>query len=274
MAARLAAEVKFIDRSGCRGCAWPQVASEYSTLTEAERMAGAEAIIATGKRLRPAILIGVQGPDLQTALRYARHAEELGADALISLPPAGHADADSVLEYYKAIGKATSLPLFMQTSGDMSVELVLRAAREIPTLGYIKDEAGRSPLARIGQLNEQSGGRLHVFTGNHGSTLIDEMRRGSAGCMPAASVADLYAQVWDSWQKGRHKEAMDLFGKTVLFIPEMQAYGIPGLKYILHLRGVFPNYAVRTKESGVPLDASAKAALAEMLEYVKPWLRA
>ncbi len=270
----LAAEVKFIDRAGCHGMAWPQMASEYSTLTEAERLAGAEAIVATGKRLRPAIIIGVQGPDLQAALRYARHAAKLGADGLISLPPVGHTDADSVLEYYKAVGKATSLPLFMQTTGDMSIELVLRASREIPTLGYVKDEAGRSPLARIGQLNEKSEGRLHVFTGNHGSTLIDEMRRGSAGCMPAASVADLYAQVWDFWQKGRHKEAMDLFGKTVLFIPEMQAYGISGLKYILHLRGVFPNYAVRTKDAAAPLDASGKAALGEMLEFVKPWLRA
>lgn len=269
----LAAEVKFIDRAGAQGCAWPQMASEYSTLTETERLAGAEAIVATGKRLRPAIIIGVQGPDLQTALRYARHAAKLGADGLISLPPAGHGDPDSVIEYYKAVGKATSLPLFMQTTGNMSVELVLRAAREIPTLGYVKDEAGRSPLARIGPLKDQSAGRLQVFTGNHGSTLIDEMRRGSAGSMPAACIADLYAQVWDSWQKGRRKEAMDLFGKTLLFIPEMQAYGVPGLKYILYLRGVFPGYAVRTKEAAAPLDASGKAALGEMLEFVKPWLR-
>lgn len=270
----LAAEVKFTDRAGAHGFVWPQMASEYSTLTEPERLAGAEAIVATGKRLRPAILIGVQGPDLAAALRYARHAAKLGADGLISLPPAGHSDPDSVLEYYKAIGKATSLPLFMQSTGDMSIELLLRAVREIPTLDYVKDEAGRSPLARIGQLKEQSGGRLQVFTGNHGSTLIDEMRRGSAGSMPAACFTDLYAQVWDSWQAGRHKEAMDLFGKTVLFIPEMQAYGVPALKYILHLRGVFPGYAVRTKEAAAPLDASGKAALSEMLEFVKPWLRA
>src|ERR1035441_5366803 len=56
----LAREVEFIDRGGVHGFVWPQMASEYSTLTKSERLAGAEAIVATGKRLRPAVVIGVQ----------------------------------------------------------------------------------------------------------------------------------------------------------------------------------------------------------------------
>ena len=42
------------------GFVWPQLASEWSTLTEAERMAGTEAICSEGKKLRPAIVIGAQ----------------------------------------------------------------------------------------------------------------------------------------------------------------------------------------------------------------------
>jgi 4-hydroxy-tetrahydrodipicolinate synthase len=146
-------------------------------------------------------------------------------------------------------------------------------SREVPTLRYVKDEAG-SPLARIGPLRQESGDALKVFTGSHGVTLIDEMRRGSSGSMPAASFADIYAAVWDHWQAGRRKEAMDLFGKALLLVTEVQAYGIGSLKYILHLRGVFPSYAVRSKDRGALLDEAGRQALREMLEFVKLYLRA
>ncbi len=270
----LANEVRFIDRAGVHGFVWPQMASEYATLSESERLSGAEAITATGKRLRPAIVIGVQGPDLRSALRYARHAEKAGADAVISLPPTGEHNAEAVLAYYREIGKATSLPLILQSTGNMSVEEIARMSREIPTLTYVKDEAGASPLARIEGLKRQSGGRLQVFTGNHGVTLIDEMQRGSAGSMPAASFADLYAAVWDDWRQGSRKDAMDRFGKALLLITEVEAYGIQSLKYILHLRGVFPGYGARVKDARAPLDESGKRTLREMLEFVKPWLKA
>jgi len=38
----------------------------------------------------------VQAPDIATAVKYAKHAEKAGADALISLPPSG-ADAPRLL---------------------------------------------------------------------------------------------------------------------------------------------------------------------------------
>jgi 4-hydroxy-tetrahydrodipicolinate synthase len=270
----LAEQVKFIDRGGVHGFVWPQMASEYSTLSESERTAGAEAIVSTGRQLRPAIVIGVQGPDIASAVRYARHATKIGADAVIAIPPAGGKDAEAAVEYYRAIGKATDLPLFVQSVGAMTVELLVRMANEIPTLRYVKDEAGRTPLARIGPLRRQSRDRLKVFTGGHGVTMIDEMRRGSSGSMPAAALADLYGCVWDWWQAGKRKEAMDLFGKALLFVMEVQAYGLQTLKYLLHLRGVFPTYRVRADGGAAPLDESAKQTLGEMLEFVKPYLKA
>ena len=80
-------EVRFIDRGGVHGFVWPQMASEWMTLSEAERLEGNEAIASTGKKLRPAIVIGVQAPNVATAVKYAKHAEKVGADAIISLPP-------------------------------------------------------------------------------------------------------------------------------------------------------------------------------------------
>ncbi|MBS1877649.1 MAG: dihydrodipicolinate synthase family protein [Acidobacteria bacterium] len=264
----LAAEVRFVHRCGAHGFVWPQMASEYSLLTEAERMAGNEAIAASAKGLKPAVVIGVQAPEVATACRYAKQAEKLGADAVIALPPHDSKDRGAVFEYYKAIGAASGLPLFIQAVGDMPVPFILEMAAKIPTLRCVKDEAGATPLPRIAGLRE----KLLVFTGGHGVTLIDEMLRGSSGSMPAASFVDLYARAWDAWQAGERARAVDLCSKAIVFVPEVQVFGIQALKYVLFLRGVFPAYGVRAKDARAPLDDSAKQTLRLMYETLKPHL--
>jgi dihydrodipicolinate synthase/N-acetylneuraminate lyase len=272
----LAEQVRFLDRGRVHGCVWPQIASEWSTLAESERLAGAEAIIAAGRKLRPAIVIGVQAPDIPTAVKYAKHAAKAGADALISLPPTG-ANAQALIEYYKAIGGATGLPLFAQAVGDLSVDQLIAMYKAVPTLRYVKDEAGQ-PLERIGPLRDKSGDELKVFTGMHGKTLIEEMIRGFSGSMPAAGFADLYAAAWDLWHEGKRREAVDMFGKAAILIEEVLVYGTESLKYILCLRGVFKTYGTRerAKSTGraAHLDEGAKKALAGILDVMKPYLRA
>ena len=276
----LVEQLRFIDRGRVHGFVWPQLASEWSTLSEAERLEGAEALGFASKKLRSALVLGVQGPDVASAVRYAKHAEKAGADAIISLPPANQADASAITEYYKAVGSASKLPLFVQAVGNMSVDLIADMAKAVPTLRYVKDEAGE-PLMRIAPLREKSGGQINVFTGSHGRTLIDEMQRGFAGSMPAASFADLYAAAWDLWHAGKRKEAMDIFAKTSMLITEIGPYGLESLKYILHIRGVFKTYGTRQqgeKLAGIgargQLDEEGKRTIREMLEFVKPFFRA
>ena len=266
-------QVRFLDHGRVHGCVWPQIASEWSTLSEAERLAGAEALISTGKKFRPAIVIGVQAPDPATAVKYAKHAAKAGADALISLPPAG-ADPRGFLEYYKTVGSATDLPLFAQAVGDVSVDQLIQLYKSVPTLRYVKDEAGQ-PLERVGPLLEKSSGELKMFTGNHGKTLIDEMIRGFSGSMPAAGFADLYAAAWDLWHEGKQREAVEIYGKAAILIQEVTVYGMESLKYLLCLRGVFKTYGARGKAAArTHLDDRTRQVLAQMLDLMKPYLRA
>jgi dihydrodipicolinate synthase/N-acetylneuraminate lyase len=289
----LVEELRFIDRGKVHGFVWPQLASEWDTLTEAERLEGTEAIASAGKKLRPAIVIGVQGPNVAAAVKYAKYAERAGADAIISLPPSGQNDSQSLLEYYKQIGGTTELPLFVQAVGTMSVDTILEMYRTVPTLRYVKDEAGQ-PLARIQTLREKSHDQLKVFTGSHGRTLIDEMMRGFSGSMPAASFADIYASAWDLWHQGKEKEALETFGNAAILINEVTTYD-EGMKYILYLRGVFKTYQSRDGGPGraIPkeapraavltpggpgtrtvLDDTAKQVLHKILDLMKPYLKA
>ena len=285
----LAEEVRFINRCGAQGFVWPQNASEWMTLTERERLEGTEAIIAAGKNLRPAIVIGVQSPDTATAIRYAKHAEGAGADAIISLPQSEHSDPKSSLEYYKAVGGATRLPLFVQAVGNMTLDLIIELYQAIPNFRYLKDEAG-NPLLRVAPLHARSADQLKIFSGGHGRDLLDEMRRGFSGSMPAASFADLYAQTWDLWHHDKRDEAMAMQGRTLLILTEMVGHGPECMKYILYLRGVFKTYGIRKQPaagSSLPtqlatggdgtemhLDQEGKQAIQQTLDYLKPYLRA
>jgi 4-hydroxy-tetrahydrodipicolinate synthase len=236
----------------------------------------------------------VQGPNVAAAVRYAKHAEKVGANAIISLPPSDQNDPKTLLEYYKEVGSATELPLFVQAVGTLSVDLILEMYRNIPTLRYLKDEAGQ-PLARIGTLREKTNDQLKVFTGSHGKTLIDEMIRGFSGSMPAASFADIYASAWDLWHEGKEREAVATFGNAAVLINEITTYD-EGMKYILYLRRVFKTYQLRNRgptrgslsagalsatmmASGgmgnfAPLDETAKQVLHKILDLMKPCLRA
>ena len=163
--------------------------------------------------------------------------------------------------------------MFMQAIGNMSVEYVSRLVQEIPNLRFVKDEAGHT-LTRLTQFRSlPEDGRPVAFTGGHGKTLLEEMARGSSGTMPAASWVDLYVRVWELWHAGNRQEARDMFAKTLLLIAKAQAHGLPALSYVLHLRGVFPNWRVRSPNARV-LDDYAKEELRQTLEYVKPYLRA
>ena len=272
----LTEQMRFIHRGGVHGFVWPQLASEWSTLTESERMEGAEALGAAAKKLRPALVLGVQAPTTDAAVRYAIHAKKVGATAIISLAPVDEKDPKAVVAYYKRVGEATGLPLFAQAVGNMSVATLIEMFKIIPTFRYVKDEAGQ-PLFRIRELREQSSDQLKLFTGDHGRTMIDEMNRGISGTMPAASFADLYAGVWNLWQDGKQKESIEMFGRVSMLISEISVYGIESLKYILQLRGVFQTYQTREKRNngqGGRLDEKGKETIRQMLDEVKPWLKA
>ena len=271
----LVEEVRFNERARAHGFVWPQNAGEWKSLTERERFDGAEAIASVGKALRPAVVIGVQAANVETAVRYAKHAQRVGADAVITLPPEDGPPNDA-LDYYKQLGMATDLPLIVQAVGELSVDLILQLYKAIPTMRYIKDEVGNS-LMHAAQLREKSSNQITVFSGNHGRTLIDEMRQGFSGSMPAASFADLYAATWDLWQAGHHQEAMEMHGKTLLILTEVDVYGFESLKYILYLRGVFKAYGVRRLAGAAtvsPLSEEGKRGIRDALDYLKPYLRA
>jgi 4-hydroxy-tetrahydrodipicolinate synthase len=269
-------EVKFCNRGGVPGLIWPQIASGWSTLSSSERFAGAESMLAAGKGGKTAIVIGVQtqGKDLPGALAYAKHAAKNGADAICSLPPDG--DNAAVLEYYKAIGSATDLPLFVQTIGDMPVDMIVEIFRSIPTVRVVKDEAG-DPLARVGELRAKTDGKLAIFAGKGVRQLMDEMRLGFTGFCPTVGMADLFQQSWELYEAGKLRESFDMFGRIQAFSTIVNAD-----RYVMVARGIFKEDTKSRPTPGMGNSAGSQASLTEadkkavrdaLNTYLKPYLR-
>ena len=279
----LAAEVRFCNRARIPGFFWPQGSSGWTTLSEKERLDGAEAILAAGKGGTTSLIIGVQplDEDVNTAIRYAKHAAQHSADGLISLPPGIDngkppkklSDQD-YLDYYKALGAATDLPIVLQSHGDMSVDLIVMLYQKVPTLKALKDETG-DVLARLPEFRKRTDGKLPVFDANGAALMLNGMALGFDGYVPKTGLADVSQAAFELWNAGKHKEAFDMFGRVQAF------QTIPGaMQYILTARGVFKETttirdAKRLFGANVtPGDARKKFIRDALQEFLGPYLRA
>lgn len=273
----LAAQIQFCKRSGVHGFAWPQIASGWTVLSEEERMHGAEALLSAARGGSTAIVIGVQSrtADFAETERYARQAEKLGADAVICIAPPGIAPGPDLLAYYQKLGKVTSLPMFIQTGGDFSVDLVVEMFNTIATCRYVKDEAG-DPLERVTEIRKRTNDQLNCFSGKGVSTMITEMERGFVGHCPFVSLADLYASAYDSFHSGKVRDAFDQFGR----IEAASSMFAQSDVNVLIARGVFrPGTTTRVAPPAPGADTrrrkpSTPDEISRDLEvYLKPHLR-
>lgn len=271
-------ELRFCQKGGVHGLAWPQIASGWTVLTEAERLAGAEAMLSVRHEGKTNVVIGVQSPDIGATARYAAHAERHGADAIICIPPSGISEEKDLLAFYQKVGSFTSLPLFAQSGGAMSVNLLVSMYETIPTFRYVKDEAG-NPLERIFELNTRTKGGLRVFSGNGVATMITEMERGFAGHCPFTSLSDVYAAAYDEFHAGHRQRAFELFGAIEAASSMMSQNNIQ----IMVARGVFrpgtrgrmAPLAPGSTPAGAYMAASTPDEIARVLDtYLKPYLRA
>ncbi|HXB68018.1 MAG TPA: dihydrodipicolinate synthase family protein [Candidatus Acidoferrales bacterium] len=281
----MAAQVKFSNRGGVHGFVWPQNASGWNTMSEKERLDGAEAALSAGKGGKTAIVIGVQGPDVDTVTRYAKHAEKLGADAIISLPPTNASDDKAVLAYYQEVGSITGLPFFAQAVGNFSVDLLVQMYKTIPTFRYVKDESG-NPLERISEIRERTGDQLKVFSGGGANAMIVEMEKGFSGHCPYMDLADVFASAFDLFHKGQKREAFDMFGRIQAFASITPVSSVD----IMIARGVFkPGTKLRTGAAAAGAGSGGRGGggarargqqmsieeiRKELDAYLKPYLKA
>ena len=271
----LESEVSFCVRAGAHGLVWPQLAGEFYLLSEEERRRGAEVIIKAAAGRAP-VVIGVQAPSTGIAVKFAQHAEERGADAVIAIPPfLGAVGLDTAGAYYRALAQAVKLPIFIQNSGDpwgpaLPVAWVIQLAKEQPQLGYIKEEVG-AVSHRLAEY-ARSGVMTGIFSGNAGRNLLDELAHGASGTMPACQFVDVAAEIYNLASAGKRDEARGLFQKLLPMINLEEIYGLPLIKAVLVRRGVFKTAKLRGITGG-GLDPQDEQELEAWWKQLAPYFK-
>ena len=138
--------VDYLIEQGAHGLGLFGNASEGYTLLGPERVEMLKRIVKRVNGRVPLVAsTGHTGTDAAVAL--SREAEELGASALMVLPPyLLKPDGDGLLFYFEAISKAVSIPIMVQdaplmTAVAMPTALLARMAREIEHVRSAKVEA-------------------------------------------------------------------------------------------------------------------------------------
>ena len=256
--------------AGVHGVVANALASEGFYLTEAERRRAAEIVVGKAKGKVPAI-VAVSAPHYRLAIDYVHPAESIGADAVMALPPSLHPSGLAEIKaHYKNIGAATELPLVIQNvSGQgatpLSAPLIAELVREIPNARFVKEESAY-PAQTVGEIIRLCGDSVEgVMGGKAGKTLMEEVRHGVAGTMPACEFADIHVALWNAIASNDDQRARTIFNRLLPLLNLEQDYGMPLMKEVLKMRGVIGSTAVR--QSGFrPLDDHARAEVAALMD--------
>ena len=230
-------------------------ASEGYAVTEAERTRVIRWVIAQAAGRAP-VVVTCNHPSTVVAVRYAEEAQELGAAAIMFLPPffgLWTSDLDGIVRHAESLSQHTTVPLIFQdhplsgiaTPAPFLVEL----ARRVERLAYFKVEAARAP-AKIGAMRRLDGGNggaiKGIFGGTGGMLFLDELDQGAAGTMPSSLIPGVFVHLLERYRAGDHASAARLFARYLPVINfETHLGGYRAAKELLTLAGTIRSAFVR-----------------------------
>ncbi len=269
--AALAGLVGFAAASGCSGVVYPANASEFYALGDEERLAATASVFDAAAGALPVIAC-VSGSSARHASIFARQAGDLGAAAVMALPPRG-APVDAIVEYFQRGVASVGVPVVLQNVGPplgtpLDARGLDRLLAAVPEVLYVKEEQ-QPTTHRISDLVARFGDRLDgVIGGANGQWLVQEASRGSVGCMPATALVDLQVPIQHAIDVGDWEHARRLQVRLQPLLSYVSIYGVSMVKEILRLRGVIPSST--TRDPGArPLDGPDRAELARFLEALE-----
>ena len=237
----LSNQIEYCMAANVHGLVLPALASEFFTLSDAERR---QVVEFAGEAIagRVPFVVGAQGLNQRIALEFAEHACKNDATALMAMPPYLRKAAKADLrEYYRALAQFDR-PLIIQNApapigSPLSPrELVDLLATEDNIL-YIKEET--NPILQ--HINEilalDRGNCAGVFGGANGTYLVDELKRGACGNMPAGGMVDVQVKIYELFRAGKVDEAERISYSLLPLLNYATVYGVSFHKFVMWRRG-------------------------------------
>ncbi|MCY3769336.1 MAG: dihydrodipicolinate synthase family protein [Gammaproteobacteria bacterium] len=184
---------------------------EFSFLTREERLALAE--LAAGQvRGRARLIVHVSAVMTEETIEYARHAEGVGADCLLVLPPYFEGPTlEGTFEHYEKVARAVNTEIMaynipVHSGIDLEPDFV-RRLMAIDNINYLKDSTG--DFIRIQQLTRAG---IHVFNGAD-PLMLHGLMVNAAGCFWGTSnaIPKEAVRLYEWAREGQWDKAMALW---------------------------------------------------------------
>lgn len=266
--------VDFALRACVAGVVFPGFASEVQTLSAEER---AEGVRRVGRLVqgRAVFVAGVADLDPGAVAGHARAGAEAGAAfAMLPAPHAIGRDVEAQIAWFRDVAPRMPIPLILQNVGPpygagLPPLDVARIACAVPAIAAVKEET--APFGQNVAAIRAAAPHLEAVQGGAGGRfLIEELRAGASGTMPALELADLHQALWDAWVRNDHPEARRLFREALPLLNVQGVFRSEVTKRVLKARGVIRSTGVRAK--GPVPNALDEAELADWLADLAPHL--
>ncbi|TVR10996.1 MAG: 4-hydroxy-tetrahydrodipicolinate synthase [Salinarimonadaceae bacterium] len=163
---------------------------ESPTLSHDEHKSVVEIVVAEAKGRVP-VIAGAGSNSTSEAIDFARHAEKVGADAVLVVTPYYNKPTqDGLYAHFKAINEAIGVPIIIynipgRSVIDMSVETMARLY-ELKNIAGVKDATAN--MARASQQRQAMGPDFIQLSGED-ATALGFMAHGGHGCISVTANA-------------------------------------------------------------------------------------
>lgn len=269
-------EIDWAFETGADGVVVAMV-SEILRLGYNRRRELAELVCAAANN-RGSTVVSVGAESTHEAIDLARHAQQIGATAVMAIPPvATRLSSQAACDYFASIAQCVSVPLIVQdASGYVGAAIDLQVYLDLLTrFGneriLFKPEA--SPLGpNLSKLRDATHGRAGIFEGSGGINLVDCYRRGIVGTMPGTDLLDAVVALWRALADGNEDRIYELsLPISGLVALQLQA-GLDGFlaieKYLLKKRGIFRN-TQQLQPTAWSMDAETQAEVDRLFARVQ-----
>ncbi len=242
--------LEFMVGIGVDGVTILGVLGESNRLTDEERdRLIAAAVEVVGGRVP--IIVGTSHSGTGAATYLSRRAQELGASAVMVTPAKEPVpNEERIIELYRRIAEGVSIPIVLQdhpvsTEVHMSVDLIVRILRRVPSIACVKEEAIPT-AAKIRQVRDGFPERpFSILTGLGALYAPFEMAAGSDGFNTGFALPEVLQAMVRAGRDGDWKRVHDIYSRFAALIVFEQQPGLAIRKELFRRRGLIASPRVR-----------------------------
>ena len=214
--------------------------------------------------------------DLTTAVELARHAGQIGLDAISSVPPFFFEYGErEIADYYKALSDASGLPILMYASPMSGIEItwdMVDRLMDVPNMIGLKWTS--YDYFTMHRIKELRGGNINVINGPD-ECLLCGLAMGADGGIGATYnvMPRLFSQIYNSFRAGDLDTARAVQYKANKLIAILLKFGVVcGVKDILTMLGYDCGYQVHPQKRFTDEERAAFRAELETIHYMQEYV--